>query len=63
MICKFFEKCAFCSFCSFFYMLICKMDVVPKALIPPLKEHRQYAGAFFIPQKEKTDGIQEYTEL
>ena len=44
-------------------MLICKMDVVPKALIPPLKEHRQYAGAFFIPKKEKTDGIQEYTEL
>ncbi len=46
-----------------FYMLICKMDVVPKALIPPLKEHRQCAGAFFIPKKEKTDGIQEYTEL
>lgn len=39
-----------------FYMLICKMDVVPKALIPPLKEHRQCAGAFFIPKKDKRTG-------
>lgn len=51
------------SVLSVLNVLICKLDVVPKALIPPLKEHRQCAGAFFIPKKEKTDGIQEYTEL